>query len=355
MAVRLRDIAEQIGVSVNTVSRALTGKPDVNPETRARIAALAAQLGYTPNFLARSLLRGRSHTIGLVVTDCTDPFYATLIRAAEHALSQGGFGLLLATSNESSGKEKQALDMLRERRVDGLLFTPVDVGAPHVREALASDLPIVLLSRRPAGHPGPFIGIDNQAGAVLLIRHLLDLGHRRIAHVTRSDRASSAGERLAGYRAALEAAGIAPSDALVHQAEPNVAGGRGAAEWLMALDPRPTAVFTYNDAQAVGLILAAQAAGLRVPQDLSVAGFDDIELSSLIQPRLTTVAQPIEEIGSRGARMVIGMIQGKPSTRPVVLTPVLVARESTAALSASAAPAGTASAPARRSRRAEAG
>src|SRR6185437_8070769 len=207
-AVRLRDIAEQAGVSVNTVSRALTDKPDINPATRARVRALAERLGYTPNMLARSLLRGSTRTIGLVVTDCTDPFYAGLIRAVENTLSRESFGLLLATSNENVDKERQALAMLRERRVDGLLFTPVDVGAEHVRHLLGAELPIVLLGRRPVGYEGPFVGTDNIAGARLLVRHLLDLGHTRIAHFSRSDKASSAQERLTGYRTALADAGI---------------------------------------------------------------------------------------------------------------------------------------------------
>src|SRR3954453_8239507 len=139
----LRDIAEVAGVSVNTVSRALTGKPDVSTETRARVQALAQELGYMPNLLARSLLRGRSSLIGLVVTDCTNPFYAGLIRAAETALSRNGYGMLLGTSNEDPRKEDRALTVLQEHRVDGILLTAVDVEAEHVRRLLAGRTPAV--------------------------------------------------------------------------------------------------------------------------------------------------------------------------------------------------------------------
>jgi LacI family transcriptional regulator len=327
----LRDIAEQAGVSVNTVSRALTDKPDINPETRRRVRALAERLGYTPNMLARSLLRGSTRTVGLVVTDCTDPFYAGLIRAVENTLSRESFGLLLATSNEDVAKERQALAMLRERRVDGLLFTPVDVGAEHVRHLLEAELPIVLLGRRPPRYEGPFVGTDNVAGAQLLVRHLIALGHRRIAHLSRSDRASSAHERLTGYHGALADAGIAAPRSLVHSLAPTIEGGKRGAAWLAALRPLPTALFTYNDSQAVGAILGLNDAGLAVPGDCSVAGFDNIELSELVRPALTTVAQPIHDIGCLGAQMLIDRLQRDVPGTTMLLPPRLMLRASTAA------------------------
>jgi LacI family transcriptional regulator len=326
--VRLRDIAEQAGVSVNTVSRALTDKPDINPATRARVRALAERLGYTPNMLARSLLRGSTRTIGLVVTDCTDPFYAGLIRAVENTLSRESFGLLLATSNESVDKERQALAMLRERRVDGLLFTPVDVGAEHVRHLLEAELPIVLLGRRPVGYEGPFVGTDNVAGARLLVRHLIELGHTRIAHFSRSDKASSAQERLSGYRMALADAEIPTPRNLVRRLVPTVEGGKEGAAWLATLRPRPTALFTYNDSQAVGAMLGLSDAGIAVPGDCSVAGFDNIELSELVRPTLTTVAQPIQDIGRLGAQMLIDHLQRDAVGRTMLLPPLLMRRQS---------------------------
>jgi LacI family transcriptional regulator len=328
-AVRLRDIAEQAGVSVNTVSRALTGKPDINNDTRERVQALAERLGYMPNLLARSLLRGSTRTVGLVVTDCTDPFYAGLIRAVENTLSREGFGLLLATSNEHVDKERQALAMLRERRVDGLLFTPVDVAAGHVGDLLKAELPIVLLGRRPAGYEGPFVGTDNVAGARLLVRHLLKLGHTRIAHFSRSDKASSAHERLTGYRRALAEAEITTPGALVRRLAPTVEGGKIGAAWFQQLRPRPTALFTYNDSQAVGAMLGLSQAGILVPDDCSIGGFDNIELSELVRPTLTTVAQPIHEIGRLGAQMLIDRLQHDTAGSTMLLPPRLMVREST--------------------------
>jgi LacI family transcriptional regulator len=326
----LRDIAKHAGVSVNTVSRALTGKPDVNAQTKARVQELAKELGYMPNLLARSLLRGRSSLIGLVVTDCTNPFYAGLIGAAEDALSRKGYALLLATSNENPGKEDRALTILQEHRVDGILLTAVDVEAEHVRRLLAGPSRVVLLARRAPGYVGPFVGTDNVEGARRIVSYLIDQGHRSIAHIARADAATSGGERVAGYRDALAKAGIASVDRLVFPAAPTLEGGEAACEWLLAVAPAPTAVFCYNDSQAIGLMQALQARGKHVPQDYSVTGFDDIQVSHLISPQLTTVAQPVDEIGIRGASILVDIINGQSPPPPALLKPRLVVRESTA-------------------------
>src|SRR4051794_35450853 len=167
-----------------------------------------------PNLLARSLLRGRSWLVGLVVTDCTNPFYAGLIRAAERTLSHKGYGMLLATSNEDSGKENRALRILQEHRVDGILLTAVDVRAEHVQRLLFGRMPVVLLGRRDPAYGGPFVGTDNVAGSDRIVHFLIGEGHTRIAHIARVDDATSAGERLAGYRKGLREAGLAYDESI---------------------------------------------------------------------------------------------------------------------------------------------
>jgi LacI family transcriptional regulator len=325
----LRDIARHAGVSVNTVSRALTGKPDVNEATRARVQGLAKELGYMPNLLARSLLRGRSSLIGLVVTDCTNPFYAGLIRATESSLARLGYAMLLATSNEDGSKEDRALTILQEHRVDGILLTAVDVAAEHVRQVLGGRTPVVLIARRSPDYRGPFVGTDNVAGAEQIMRYLIEQGHRRIAHIARSDAATSGGERLKGYRNALAQAGIGEDDGPIFPALPTLEGGEAACDWLLKLKPAPTAVFAYNDSQAIGLMQALQQQGKRIPDDYSVAGFDDIQVSHLISPQLTTVAQPVDEIGARGAEILTEVISGHAAPAPMLLEPRLIVRQST--------------------------
>jgi LacI family transcriptional regulator len=329
----LRDVAEAAGVSVNTVSRALTGKPDVNAETRARVQALARELGYMPNLLARSLLRGCSWLVGLVVTDCTNPFYAGLIRAAEATLSRRGYGMLLATSNEDSAKESRALTILQEHRVEGILLTAVDVRADHVQRLLSGRTPVVLLGRRDSAYAGPFVGTDNVAGAERIVRHLIAEGHTRIAHIARADGATSGGERLAGYRNGLTEAGIGYNRRMVFSAAPTLEGGEIAADWVLGLSPGPTAVFAYNDSQAIGLMRVLQNRGKHIPHDYSIVGFDDIQISRLVSPGLTTVAQPVDEIGTRGAEMLVDFIGGSRAPAPVLLQPQLVKRQSAAGIS----------------------
>jgi LacI family transcriptional regulator len=329
-AVRLRDIAQLAGVSVITVSRALNDRPDVSPQTRERVRSIAERVGYSPNLLAKSLVSGLTQTIGLVVTDCTDPYYATLIRAVVEVTDREGFGLLLATSNEDPAREQRGLSLLSGRRIDGLLLTAVNVDAPQVREFLRGSLPVVLLSRRPRRYRGPFVGIDNVRAARTAVRHLCELGHRRLVLIGRSGPASSARERLAGFREELKARGLFCGDqTAVRLVEPTVAGGRGAVPWILGLDPRPTAIVAYNDAQAIGVIKGLQEAGLAVPDDISVVGFDDIAMAALFEPALTTVAQPIDEIGRCGAEMLIRRIRGEREDRSAVVLPSrLVVRES---------------------------
>jgi LacI family transcriptional regulator len=330
-AVTLRDIAQATGVSVNTVSRALTGKHDIHAKTKARVVAMAERLGYTPNLMARSLVQGRTRTLGLLVTDCTHPFYATLIREVEKVAADNSYGLLLATSNEDARKEAEALHLLTERRVDGLLLSPVAVDAAHIRPLLKGPLPSVLLARRPPAYAGAFIGTDNVQAARLAVRHLVECGHRRIAHVTRADAVTSASERLDGYRKELRRARLAFDASMVLPAPQTVEGGRAVVPSLLALRPRPTAVFAYSDLQAVGLLLGLREAGISVPQDMSVVGFDDIDLARYVTPPLTSIAQDIRQIGRLGAQVLIDILAGRRPRRTHLLPGTLVVRGSTGA------------------------
>jgi len=325
--VRLQDVAAEAGVSVNTVSRALTGKSDVNDRTRERVQKVAKRLGYTPNVLARSLVQGATRTVGLIVSDCTAPYYAHLIREVETVTTEAGFGLLLATSNDDVEKEQQALRIMRERCVDGILLTAVDVRAEHISAVISGTVPLVLLSRRPRGYRGPFVGTDNVLGARLAVRHLVEAGHQRIAHLSRSDTPSSARERAQGWRQELRRHGLPADPSLLHRTVHTPEGGREAVKWLLGLEARPTAVFTYSDVLAVGLLAGLREAGVDVPREMSVIGFDDIALASMVTPPLTTIAQGIGEIGCRGASILIARLQdARESEETVVLAPRLIER-----------------------------
>ena len=332
-AVTLHDIARASGVSVNTVSRALTGKADINADTKLRVQQIASQLGYRPNLMARALVQGRTRSLGLVVTDCTHPFYAMLIRAVEDVCSNAAYSLVLSTSSGSLEREASALHLLTERRVDGLLLAPVQVGTPQMRDLLANGPPSVLLTRRPAGYKGPFVGTDNVQGARLAVRHLLELGHHRIVHVTTPKAGGSDVARLRGYQTELAIAHIKFDADFVVSAPETIEGGRTIAATLLAVKPRPTAVFTYNDLQAIGVMLGLGAAGVRVPQDVSVVGFDGIDVGEITAPQLTTVAQQIDRIGRLGAQLLIDSLEKRPIAKATNLLPAhLIARGSTAAV-----------------------
>jgi LacI family transcriptional regulator len=329
-AVTLRDIARATGVSVNTVSRALTGKSDINAETKLRVKAVAELLGYQPNMAARSLVLGRTRSIGLVVTDCTNPFYAMLIRAVEDVAYSNGYSLLLATSNETVEREAATLQMLRERRVDGLLLSPVAVEAPHLGPFIEGNQSCVLLTRRPAGYEGPFVGTDNAQAAESAMRYLLDLGHRHIAHVTLSNGSISALTRVEAYRRELMRAGISPDRRLELAVPQTIEGGRAAVRSLLGQRRRPTAIFTYNDQQAVGALLSLRDAGIEIPAEMSVLGFDGIDLGEVVDPPLTTMAQQIDKIGRLGAQTLIDALASRSDPRQHVLPATLVVRGSTA-------------------------
>ena len=222
--------------------------------------------------------------------------------------------------------------LLTERRVDGLLLSPVSVEAPHIGRGLSrARLPSVLLARRPAGYKGAFVGTDNAEAAKLAVRHLIELGHRRIAHVTRSDPVASAVERLEGYRQEVERAGLGYQVSLVLRAPQTVEGGRTAASELLHLVPAPTAVFAYSDLQAIGILLGLRDAGVNVPKNMSVIGFDDIEFARYMTPPLTTVAQSVDQIGRIGAHLLIDILEGRAhrSAHSHLLPGSLVVRGST--------------------------
>ncbi|MCO5089556.1 LacI family DNA-binding transcriptional regulator [Bosea sp. (in: a-proteobacteria)] len=328
--VRLRDIAAEAAVSVNTVSRALNNKWDVSQETRKHVLGVAERLGYTPNILARSLVQRATRTLGLVVTDATHPYYMQIIRSVEKVTSEAGFALLLATSGSDPERERRAITLMRERCVDGILLAPVDVQQPHIATITKDhDTPVVLLTRWPEGYKGPLVTIDNETGSRLATRHLLDLGHRRIAMLTRSGADLNPRLRIAGWCYELKADGLACDEALIHPEEASIEGGRRGAQWLMDAQPRPTAIITYSDMQAIGVVMGLREAGIDVPGDVSVVGFDDVLLASLVTPALSTVSQRIHTIGTIGAEMLQAWLLGQPVEREqVFLDPEFVPRES---------------------------
>lgn len=333
-AVTLKDVAVHAGVSTATVSRVLNAQGKVNRETEAKVTAAVAALGYVPHAAARALASRRSRTIGAVTAALDNPIFAKGIQALEHRLEQSGYGLLVASSNYEPPRELKQVRTMVERGIDAIMLQ----GDSHLPEVYAllqrKGIPYINTWVYDPAAPHPCCGFDNEAAGRNIAEYLLDLGHREIAMVggitSGNDRARN---RIKGVRAALEARGLElPPERLVERPYSISDGRDGLREILAAAGrgKRPTAVIGGNDLLAIGVILEAQQSGLKVPGDLSVAGFDDIELAANIAPALTTVHVPVEDICTQAGDFLVARVEGRPARDHLSLEARLVVRQSTA-------------------------
>lgn len=328
--VSIIDLARIAQVSPSTVSRALQDNPRISPERRAEIQALAERLGYRPSQVARGLVTGRTHTLGVVASDVTDPFVAEVLKGVEGGAREAGYGVLIAMSNRNPAEEIEAAEVLLDHQVDGLIVIS-SRGPDRYTRVEARGVPIVLLNNE---QPGPNIysvRMDNEAGAREAVTYLHALGHRRIAFVAGPEGGRSSRERLAGYGQGIAGCGLEASDALIQQGAGLPEDGRAAVDAFLRLENPPTAVLCYNDLSAIGLLAAAAKAGLRVPDDLSVVGYDNIPLSAYTAPPLTTVEQPKGAMGRAAIEVCLRALSGEAMTDRV-LSGQLVLRESAAAV-----------------------
>lgn len=334
MPVSIKDIARAAGVSHSTVSRALSDSPLINTQTKARIQDLARAMGYSPDAAARSLVMRRTHTVGVVVTTIADPFSAEVVEGIERTASAHGYSVILAASNDEPEREIAAVEMLHSKRVDAIVVTSSRVGALHQERLGAAGVPVILLNNHSLQQvPNAYsVRVDDVHGGRLATEHLVGLGHRRIAHVAGPEGHTPSRERLEGYRQALEAAGLAFEPALVIPGNGRPEGGATALAALLALPERPSAAFCYNDMTAIGLLRSGKAAGVRVPEDLAVVGFDNIPFAAYVTPALTTIAQPMLELGQRAMDMALALMSGQERVESgipdVVLQGQLIVRES---------------------------
>jgi LacI family transcriptional regulator len=315
----ISDVADRAGVSAMTVSRVINNTGYSSQQTRTRVEAAIAELGYVPNALARQLRSKRTKTLALVLSDISNPFFTTIARGVEDVAVRHGFSVMYCNTDESEREEAQYLLMLVERQVDGVLLVPAGSSGASFRLLQAHRMPVVVLDRRVAWHNVDSVHCDSEAGAHALTRHLIELGHRRIAVLTGRRTISTSVDRVAGCRRALEEAGLALPDALVRYGGFNFgnlhqADGHHMAQGVLAsmsASDRPTAIFAANNFIAFGAIRALHEAGLRVPDDMSVVAFDDLPVEWVSDPFLTVAAQPAYEIGRRGAAVLLDRLAGE--------------------------------------------
>ncbi|MFL5751273.1 MAG: LacI family DNA-binding transcriptional regulator [Chloroflexota bacterium] len=297
MSTTIDDVARRAGVSTATVSRVLTGRGRARPETRDRVVAAARDLGYRPSGVARSLRQRATRTIGLIVTDIENPFFPQLVRAVEDAARELGYAILLCNADDDPERESGYLELLVDRWVDGIVIAASSLGARHREWLSDAPLPIVLVNTEERDVGVATIASDNRAGGAIAATHLLGLGHRRFGVVTAPPRNVDGPARLEGTRVALAAGGIDDDAISVAAGDAGVAGGERAAADLLRRDAAITAIVAYNDLMAIGAMRAVRAAGRRVPDDVSVVGFDDVDLAAYVDPPLTTIAQATTEMG----------------------------------------------------------
>jgi len=331
----IREVAREAGVSIATVSHALSGKRPVSGATRRRIKSAARRLGYRPNQVAASMITGRTQTLGVIVPDIANPFFSGLVHAAEVAAAGRGYTVVVCTAELDPALETRHVEVLHDKRVDGLLYLGgTDRNNPALRALARAGTPIVALDEALPFLPrsASLVTVDNEEGGRLAARHLLQLGHTELGVVNGPSGLPTARARLQGFAEAAGDADLRPQQRRVRYAEAyTLAAGRAAAADLLAREPDVTGLFCANDLMALGAVEAARELALDVPRDLSVVGFDDIFVSALVSPPLTTVRQPLVQLGKEAAELAIALIEQEVAGPDRRVLPVeLVVRDSTA-------------------------
>jgi LacI family transcriptional regulator len=336
MRVTIHDVAEDAGVSAMTVSRVINESPRVSAETRRRVQASVAKLGYVPNRLARSLIQRKTGALGVIVPDVANPFFTLIVRGVERVAWRAGYHVILCDTQGDLERERGYLEDMVSFQVEGVLIAPVgDSSKPHLRLLTRNSVPFVLIDRSIAGFDGDLVQGDSIAGARQLVTHLIDLGHRRIGMVTEGLEVSTARDRLQGYRDALVSSGLPFDEELVANSSAIDPGAAKESTFqLLDLADPPTAIFAVNNIAVVGVIEAARARELDIPGDLALVCFDDIEHVSRIYPFLTVMAQPAETFGTIATQLLLDRLGSRVAQRRrmVVLPADFIVRKSSGAL-----------------------
>jgi len=333
----IKDVALRAGVSVTTVSHVVNDTRHVSAKGRERVELAIRELGYVPNAMARSLKSNTTSTLGMLIPNSSNPYFAEIVRIIEDRCFGAGYTLILCNTDDEPHRQSVYLQVLAERRIDGLIVVSTGDDDSLARQLNGLKVPTVLLDREIADPHCDLVETAHMQGGLLAVRHLLSLGHRRIACIGGPQGVSPSEQRIAGWRMALaesgNSTGAADADALLWRGGFTSQGGYEAMHAILRAGTNdiPSAVFVCNDLMAIGALRAAHESGVRVPDELSIVGFDDIELSAYTSPALTTVAQPKERIGALAVDMLLERVGGRRrDARKVVLQPELHVRASTA-------------------------
>lgn len=338
----IREVARLAGVSVGTVSNILSEAVPVSADLRARVERVVRELDYHPNHAARSLKSRRTQTLGVVISDLTNPFFPLVIRGAEDAALKRGFLLNIFNTDDNIEREQKVFSILRTRRVDGILAVVAPHGGEpdHIVQMLNLNVPVVCMDRSPSNVPVDCVTVDNIVGALTCVRHLILRGHTDIAMITGPAEVQTSRDRVEGYRRALLEAGITPRDEFLQTADFRVENGYRLTKALCLGNPRPTAIFAGNGTMGLGAVKAISEIGLACPEDIAIAVFDDVPGADVLRPRLTVVSQPAYEIGYKAAELLMRRLAAEIESKEPMMIKLkceLLIRESTSNTRSSAA------------------
>ena len=328
----MQDVADLAKVSKTTVSHILNETRPVSEEKRQRVLNAMKELGYHPNILARSLRKNETGTIGLIVPNSANPFYAEVSRGVESLSFDEGYNVILCNSDRNLEKEIAYTKLLINKRVDGILFVGAWVGeqTQHLHDIHEQGIPLAVVDRFVPDIDIDSVRTDNHLGGWLATSHLIGLGHKRISCIGGTPEFTPNAERIIGYQKAMRDAGIPIDDNLIVRTNFQFEGGHSAAQQLLSRDNRPTAIFACNDLMAIGAMRAASDLGLRIPEDISIVGFDDIQMAQHTCPQLTTISQPMVEMGKLATEMLLERIGNANTVQRIrILEPKLIVRQST--------------------------
>ncbi len=327
----IREVARVAGVSFATVSRVLNHPEKVSPATRDRIGRVIKELDFSPNVLARGLNLKRTNTIALIIPDLQNPLYTEIARGVETVAHQKGYNLLLCHTEKDPDKERSYVGMLAEKKIDGVILAYTVLSPEDFREIRKHRIRVLLFGLNILQEGISSVYSDFRQGARLAVSHLVSLGYRRIAYIRGPDRHTENQDKTLGYTAALREAGLKVSEDLIIRGDDDIDSGYLAALKLLRLTPRPDAVFAGNDLMAIGALDAFRTEGIRVPDDISLIGYDNIRMASLVEPKLTTVSWPVHKMGLIAARIIINEIESgrdEPDAQNIFLKPKLKIRRS---------------------------
>jgi len=326
--ITLRKVAEKAGVSVNTASRAINNKPDINEKTKKRLLKIARELGYVRNYTAVALRTKKTRTIGVVIADNRNPFYAEVLNGMEEAAREKNYHIILANTQRDYKKEEEAINLLLNKRVDGLLIAPVQDRDDDIKKLIETNIPFVIVGRDFENIEVDAVYNDEVKGGFLATEYLIKKGHKRIALIDGFLYKSPAKGRLMGYKKALKENRIHLDDALVSIGDIDVKDGYERTRQLFEKGLGFTAIFAYNDMMAFGAMQAIREKGLRIPQDIGLVGYDDIPFSSLMNPTLTTIRLGKQDLGAESVKLLLSRINGRhKKLKKVFLDVELIVRE----------------------------